>query len=424
MSNPFTGPANINKFLITSNTGKQADVSLGVVEYKYYENVLSNFITASVTVVETGMKEGPEASSLDGLPLRGGEITEIDVEDVKGNKIVLPEGLYVSRVRNAKPNAEQDIYQLDFASKEYFLNEQERVVKRYEGKISTNVEIILKEVLKTKAELDIDPTENNLNILGNLRKPLYTISWLGSKSIPERGGGSGPGGYLFYQNRDKINFKSIDKLFEKKEVRRFIYNDTGIPVAGYDANILEYSIDSDNDFDLQQTIGAYRNKTTYFDYFNQVFKTIDFSIFDAEPNVTTAGPLYINVKKEFIEKPTRDYFYLKDIAVNPPGVGNEQLKNWRSDPVKQNFDSELILVQTKMRYNQLFTVQLTIIIEGDFALKAGDIIRCDFPQLEDRLTKGLNVESSGIYMVGSVCHRITPSETFTSLGLIRDSFGT
>jgi hypothetical protein len=170
MSNPFTGPANINKFLITSNTGKQADVSLGVVEYKYYENVLSNFITASVTVVETGMKEGPEASSLDGLPLRGGEITEIDVEDVKGNKIVLPEGLYVSRVRNAKPNAEQDIYQLDFASKEYFLNEQERVVKRYEGKISTNVEIILKEVLKTKAELDIDPTENNLGIQINSRK--------------------------------------------------------------------------------------------------------------------------------------------------------------------------------------------------------------------------------------------------------------
>ena len=43
LNNPQTGPGNLKKFTITSNKGgRQIDLSNGVVEYRYYENVLSN----------------------------------------------------------------------------------------------------------------------------------------------------------------------------------------------------------------------------------------------------------------------------------------------------------------------------------------------------------------------------------------------
>ena len=78
-----------------------------------------------------------------------------------------------------------------------------------------------------------------------------------------------------------------------------------------------------------------------------------------------------------------------------------------------------------MRYNQLFTIQTNVTIKGDFSIKAGDIIRCDFPQLQGKTgtSVDINKKTSGDYLVAHVCHRVTPSETFTSLGLIRDSYG-
>ena len=81
------------------------------------------------------------------------------------------------------------------------------------------------------------------------------------------------------------------------------------------------------------------------------------------------------------------------------------------------------MVQSIMRYNQLFTVKTDITIPGDFSIKAGDFIECDFPKLAGDEVKDVNPETKGTYMVASVWHRITPKSTTSSLSLVRDSFG-
>ena len=77
-----------------------------------------------------------------------------------------------------------------------------------------------------------------------------------------------------------------------------------------------------------------------------------------------------------------------------------------------------------MRYNQMFTIKTNITIAADFSIKAGDIVKCDFPEVSGDRNKEKNKQTGGIYMVASVCHRVTPRETFTRLALVRDSFGT
>ena len=131
---------NIVKFQISSNfTDYAVELSAGVVDFRYYENVLANNVTASATIVETGYQEdrggdaGGKQSTVDGLPIRGGERTDITIEDAYGNELTLEEGLYVNRLRDVDPGTSKDVYFLDFASKEFFANEQTRVVKRYEG---------------------------------------------------------------------------------------------------------------------------------------------------------------------------------------------------------------------------------------------------------------------------------------------------
>ena len=154
MANSIAQAGNILDFTIQSHSGGgSVDCSAIVMEYKYYESVLSNSITASAVIVETG-NGGNELGTLDSLPVRGGELSSISIEDNQGGSINIP--LYVNRVNNGSPGTQSDRYMIDFASQEYFSNELTRVVKRYEGKISDHVTSVLSEVLQTSLPPDRD----------------------------------------------------------------------------------------------------------------------------------------------------------------------------------------------------------------------------------------------------------------------------
>ena len=203
---------NIVKFQISSNfTDYAVDLSAGVVDFRYYENVLANNVTATATVVETGYQAdnsggaAGKQSTVDGLPIRGGERTDITIEDVYGNELTLEEGLYVNRIRDVNPDTTKDVYFLDFASREFFANEQTRVVKKYEGNIGDNVQKILRDVLKVTTNIDIDNTSAPYNFIGNDRKPFYICTWLASKSVAYNGPGKdSTAGFLFYETKKTL----------------------------------------------------------------------------------------------------------------------------------------------------------------------------------------------------------------------------
>ena len=437
---------NITKFKISSNLDENSiDLSTGVVDYRYYESVLSNNITATATIVETGFqsddkgKAGDAPGTVDGLPIRGGERTDITIEDTYGNELKLDDGLYVNRVRDVDPGTQTDVYFLDFASKEYFANEQTRVRKRYEGKISDNVTTILQDVLQTDMKIEVDTTAITYNFIGNEKKPFYTCTWLASKAVPETVEGADPkpkggnekgvaAGYLFFQTRDAFNFKGIDTIFSGKSTKKYVYNNTpGLP-EGYDAKVLTYDINRDIDLQENLMLGTYNNRSIFFDYFTFSYRVKNYDITKQKPKIATAGKedkeVGKTIAKEFTASPTRLMNHVLDVGTLPKGTTTAaQLEDWKNDREAANYKAEDIMVQSIMRYNQLFTIKTQITIPGDFSIKAGDLVTLDVPELKGSPTKELNPESGGIYMVASVCHRVTPGSSLTSLDLVRDSYG-
>lgn len=415
---------NILQFSIQSNQGgENVDMSAAIVDYRYYESVLSNSISATATVVETG-NGGTERGTLDGLPIRGGERANIKLEDNQGGSLEVP--LYVNRARNAAPGTQQDLYFIDFSSQEYFANSQSRVVKRYEGKISEHVNSILSDVLPVQGSVEVDETSLEYNFIGNDRKPFYVCTWLASKAVPSQGVG-GAAGFLFFQTRDGFKFKSIDTIFgEGTPVKKFILNNTGQKVEGKDANVLNYTIESDTELHQNLELGTYNNKSIFFDFLKMDYREVEYTIDDQEGSVQTAGKKgdhYNFVAKEFTQTPTRFMTHVLDIGVNPKGSGDQQIENWKEEEGEGNFKVEDTQVQSIMRYNQLFTVKIQVTIAGDFSIRAGDLVECDFPELSQGNPDQVNDESGGIYMVAHVCHRMTPNSCYTSLGLVRDSYG-
>ena len=444
---------NIVKFQISSNfTDYAVELSAGVVDFRYYENVLSNSVTATATCVETGYQSDDKGgasgqqSTVDGLPIRGGERTDIAIEDAYGNELTFEEGLYVNRLRDVDAGTSKDVYFIDFASREFFANEQTRVVKRYEGNIGDNVEKILKDVLKVEADIEIDNTGAPYNFIGNDKKPFYVCTWLASKSIPESGKG-GSAGYLFFQTRDGFHFKSIDKILGGEAKKKYIFNNSTQIPEGFDAKILTCEINSDVDVGKNLMMGMYNNRSIFFDPLSFNYEVRSFPEVETPPpegqivgkivkavdsvknyleklSIASEEPVGDLIKEEFRQSPTRLMSFIMDTGVMPSGItSQDQLNTWSGEKEKENYDVANTMVQSIMRYNQLFTVKTDITIPGDFSIKAGDLIECDFPKLEGDAVKDVNPETKGTYMVASVCHRITPNSTTSSLSLVRDSFG-
>ena len=89
---------NINNFAIGPHSTNDAfDIGSLCVDFRYYENVLSNNVSATATIVDTGsMKK--KGGIIDGLPIRGGERTDIILSDNLENELKFE--LYVNSFRS------------------------------------------------------------------------------------------------------------------------------------------------------------------------------------------------------------------------------------------------------------------------------------------------------------------------------------
>ena len=132
---------------------------------------------------------------------------------------------------------------------------------------------------------------------------------------------------------------------------------------------------------------------------------------------------YNFIAPEFTKSPTRLMTNILDVGAIPSGNNAiQQLKSWVASKNGTNDKVMERMVQSVMRYNQLFSVTTSITIDGDFTLKAGDMISIDVPEVSER-TESIDKKRSGNYVISSLRHYLTPEKCETSLTLIRDSYG-
>jgi len=421
----------ISTLTITSNDKKNnKDIVDAITDVYYYESILQETVRASVLYVDAGKSiqiEKGTKTILEGLPIVGQENVLLIMADANGVKLNLK--LYVNKISPLNQDTTKSLVGLDLASKEHILNEKIRLNCRFDGKISDHIRKILTDskFLDTKKNLDIEDTSNNYNFIGNNKKPFYTCLWLSKKSIPGAPGATGnTAGYFFYETSSGFKFKSIETLMSGKPVKSLIYNQTPdgagqtIP-AGYD-KILEHNVDDvSGNIQSKLEIGAYTTRTILFDPFNCYYQVINPKVEGTEKNIQTAGKNLPKLNPEFnrIESGkdyTRSQYMLIDRGVLPSGNTQEQLDKSKTP----NFDAGNILSQATMRYNQMFSTQVSVTIVADFSLHAGDTVFIDagVPGGE------LGDLHSGSYVIADLCHYINKLRGgYTKLMLVRDSVG-
>ena len=423
------------KFTIESvDQSKTADIAAGVVNFRYYEDVYSPMLTATVVVANTGNviegDDGKIQSLYNGFPLRGGERLNIKIagnsDDNEGLEL---NDLYVGSITNVMIESGREIFTLNLVSREAITNETVRVGKKFPvaQKISDSVKDICENYLSTDKLYDIDETMNPYGFYGNMRKPFTILTMLASKSVPGNvSGKDATAGYFFFETQQGFRFKSIDSLIRTEPfAEKYVYS-PGIVDSNdttKDFKILEFSTSKNQNLLENLERGAFCSHRKYlnpltFEYTPRsqtVFKLEDYSgnIENLGADIDVVLPsLSSRDSRTLASVPSRYVTGILDIGITDKNVS--ELGN--ADPAR-------IHSQAMMRYNTLFTQILTMTIPLNTNLKAGDILECEFPRIDQEKRKEPDPEQSGLYLIKKLTHYFDATGSYTKLQLARDTTG-
>jgi hypothetical protein len=432
------------ELILESNDQKRTiDIRQGTVSIDYYEDIFSPTITAKIRVINTGDSiqapdkegnpDGERQSIYNGLPLRGGERVSLKI---KGNSDKNPgldfatnekDYLYVSSITDIVSETQRETFLLHLTSREAITNETSRVGKKYptSSTIDASVTDILKNYLKTEKIGTIDKTQNKYGFIGNLRKPFTILVWLASKGVPAEISGDATAGFVFYQTREGFQFRSIDSLISQKPDDIPTYTYTQVNESGTtrdnDFAILNYKTEKNQNLIEKLRLGSYASYRMFYNPLTFEFTDPQKGTFTTDDYVSGVKNLGQQLELPKISNdsnidlghiPTRYLTQVLDIGTMEKDVSTDV----NSDPFK--YQSQAI-----MRYNMLFTQTMSIVVGSNTNLKAGDIIKCNFPKISRGDKEEYDKEQSGLYMIKELCHHFDSDASYTSMKLIRDTFG-
>ena len=440
------------ELILESNDQKRTvDIRTGTVSIDYYEDIFSPTITVKIQVGNTGDSlqaqdnegnaTGTFQSIYNGLPLRGGERVSLKIAGNSGTNPGLDfatdekDYLHVSSITNVISESQREFFELNLVSREAITNETTRVPKRFPPgqSISDSVESIIKEYLKTDKIDKIDKTQNKYGFIGNLRKPFTVLVWLASKGVPDSSKKDATAGCVFYQTQDGFNFRSIDNLISQPprksfNAKEFVYTYTDVNQSGNERNndfkILQYTTNRNQNLIEKLRLGVYSSYRMFYNPLTFEFTPPEkgtFNTFKLSNYVSGMNNLGQELQLPKIssssnvslgDSPSRILTQVLDIGTVEVGVSTEG----NSDPLK--YQSQAI-----MRYNILFTQTLSMTVPSNTNLRAGDIITCKFPKISREDGATYDDEQSGLYMIKELCHHFDTEGSYTSMTLVRDTFG-
>ena len=411
------------EILIESNDqSNSVDLRLGIQSIDYYEDIFSPTITAKIVVTNTGNTVNGQ-SIYQGLPLRGGERVSMKIAGNTASNPGLNFSFYVSSISNVISGDQLETFVLNLCSREAITNETARVVKKYptSSPISASAEDIIKSYLQTSKKSTVDPTSNKYGFIGNMRKPFTVLTWLASKGVPDSKGDASAG-YVFYETQDGYNFRALDKLITQEKSATYNSIEVVTPDSpNKDFEILSYITNRNQNMLEKLRLGAFASQRMFFNPNTFEFTDPAKGLFKLEDYAGKSKNLGSKITLPKVSEgsnqtlgdiPTRMITGIIDIGTLEKDVSVDE----NADPFKYQS-------QALMRYNVLFTQTLTMTVPLNTNLKAGNIIECLFPKTTTSKNKEYDQDQSGLYMIKELCHHFDTEGSYTSMKLIRDTFG-
>ena len=414
MSQKASSPAKYEILRIIKD-GKEQPLQGKTINFNYYESLYSPVVSANMMFVDAGGSTSDDKQNVtsikEGLPITALEDVQVKIQTKFGTLDFTKDAFKVTSSPIIDQESNRMTVLLNLINDKEIKNSELPIFDRFVGKISDTVIKILQQKLQiSQDKIDVESTKNSYGVTGKGRGALNIILDLCRRSVPVKG----DAGYFFYQTQDGFNFKSIDALLSQDSKQKYIYSGAlrqNIENSDNDFKILiAPSIKKDQDITKALKNGTYVNRNVFFNPQTLEHSEIVFSVDKDGVKKTLGGDL--PVKPEDVKGFTKTNHHILDI-----GSFEAQNQNPNNDPREWQATSQ-------MRYNLLHSIVMNIQIPCNTELRAGDIIEIDIEsQQEDKVDSPSDEQQGGKYLILHLCHHFDTLRSYTSLTLVRDSYG-
>ena len=414
MSQKASAPA-IYEVLTISKDGKESVLKAKTINFNYYESLYSPVVSANMMFVDAGGSTSDDKDNVtsikEGLPITALEDVQVKIQTKFGTLDFTKDAFKVTSSPTMDQESNRMTVLLNLINDKEIKNSELPIFDRFVGKISDTVTKILQQKLQiSQDKIDVESTKNSYGITGKGRGALNIILDLCRRSVPVKG----DAGYFFYQTQDGFKFKSIDTLLSQDSKQKYVYSGALRDNTENSDNdfkiLLPPKIKKDQDITKALKNGTYVNRNVFFNPQTFEHSEIVFSVDKDGVKKTLGGDL--PVKPEEVKGFTKTNHHILDI-----GSFEVQNQNPNNDPREWQATSQ-------MRYNLLHSIVMNIQIPCNTELRAGDIIEIDIEsQQEDKVDSPSDEQQGGKYLILHLCHHFDTLRSYTSLTLVRDSYG-
>ena len=407
--------AAIYEVLTISKDGKEHPLQGKTVNFNYYESLYSPVVSGNLTYVDAGGSVEDKKENLtsikDGLPITALEDLKVKIQTSFGTLDFTRDPFKVTSSPIMHQESNRQTVLLTFVNEKELRNSEVPVFDRYVGRISDSIRKILQQKLQiSNDKIDIEPTKNSYGFVGKGRGALNIILDLCRRSVPVKG----DAGYFFYQTQDGFKYKSIDSLLSQDPKQKYLYYGalrSNVENSDNDFNILlAPKVKKDQDITKALKDGTYVNRNIFFNPQTFEHSEVIFSVDKDGVKKTLGGDLPI--KTDELKSFVKTNHHILDI-----GSFEVQNQNPNNDPREWQATST-------MRYNLLHSIVMEIQIPCNAELRAGDVIELEIESIkEDMVQSPSDEQQSGKYLILHLCHHFDSLRSFTSLTLVRDSYG-
>lgn len=374
----------INRCMIISSGG-QLDFKHAVVEFNYFEDIFSNFVSG-VLLLNDSM------GAQNKLSWNGEEYLELEVNKPGADKIPGATPLkgrfriYTNKGRHLTKDDNENLL-INFCSEELVLSEKQKISKSYKKKKISDIVIdIAVNFLKIPPEefginfANVEKTLGLYDIVIPKLKPLEAINWLATKAISEKYAALGTGkcgaNYLFWKNRDGYHFRSLISICGDSKGQRgkrellfqytnpFARSENGGQSSGYwygiknaDNNkirnvgnataqdtvgvkwdpyeqIISYEIMNSFDNMESHQRGMFANRLLSLDYIRRIHENADFDYNEYWQYLTKNVLLYSSNEADDPADPSNAYFNSKPILSNSVDRNSKTNTDYKESTIK------------------------------------------------------------------------------------------